>query len=376
MKNFLILIYLFSSIQLFAQTTIPGNFTHNGINRTYRLYVPAVYNPVLAVPFVLNLHGYGSNAFEQEVYSNFKPVADTANFLIVHPDGTVDGSGNQFWNSFGAINVDDVDFLSALIDTISSNYNVDQNCIYSTGMSNGGFMSYKLACELGNKITAIASVTGTMIWNEYNNCTPQHPTPVMQIHGTADPIVPYNGSVSLVPVDSVINFWVQKNNCLSTPIFTAVADINQNDGCTAEHFLYTNGNNGASVELYKVIDGGHTWPGSLFTIGITNQDFSASVEIWKFFRKYKLNVLTSQQENNQNILNGVKIYPNPSPGNIRIEFKNAAARQIYVSDLIGRIDKYFYCNVDVFNFYLNTKGVYFITITEEDSSVIHKIVIF
>ena len=376
MKNFLFLLFFFTPVQLFAQTTIQGNFTHNGINRTYRLYIPAAYNPGFAVPLVLNLHGYSSNALEQELYSNFKPIADTANFLIVHPDGTDDGTGNQFWNSVGAPNVDDVDFLSALIDTISSNYTVDQNCIYSTGMSNGGFMSHKLACDLGSKITAIASVTGTMTWNEYNNCTPQHPTPVMQVHGTADPIVPYYGSMSVVAVDSVVNFWVLKNNCDSIPIYTSVTDINQNDGCTAEHYLYPNGNNGASVELYKIIDGGHTWPGSLFVIGVTNQDFSASAEIWKFFRKYKLNVLTSQQGNYQGTLNGEKIYPNPSSGDLTIEFKNVGYRQIYVSDLLGRIDKYFYCSGGDFNFFLDKQGVYFITITEGGCSFTHKVVIF
>jgi polyhydroxybutyrate depolymerase len=187
-----------------AQNTIDAELTHDGLVRTYRLYSPAAYNAATPVPLVLNLHGYTSNNLEQEFYGDFRAIADTANFIIVHPNGTEDANGDQFWSSFGVSSIDDVGFLSALIDKIQTEYSIDHNCIYSTGMSNGGFMSYELACQLSYRIAAIASVTGSMVQSRFDNCNATHPTPVMQIHGTADPTVPYLGlpAQTFMPIET------------------------------------------------------------------------------------------------------------------------------------------------------------------------------
>jgi polyhydroxybutyrate depolymerase len=124
-KSFYLFSALFFSFYIsFCQSTVSGNFIHNNINRSYRIYIPASYDGTVAVPLVLNLHGYGSNAIEQELYTNFKSIADTANFILVHPNGSFDGLGNRFWNTFGNSNVDDLGFISTLIDTISSDYNL------------------------------------------------------------------------------------------------------------------------------------------------------------------------------------------------------------------------------------------------------------
>ncbi|HPI09028.1 MAG TPA: PHB depolymerase family esterase, partial [Saprospiraceae bacterium] len=174
-----------------AQTTLTGTIQSGGLTREYRLYKPAVYNGSTAVPLVINMHGYSSNNLEQEFYGDFRGIADTANFLIVHPNGTLDNQGQRFWNAFGTgSNVDDVGFISDLIDTLSAAYNIDPQRIYATGMSNGGFMSYSLACELNERIAAIASVTGSMAPIKLASCNPQRPVPVMEIHGTADGVVP------------------------------------------------------------------------------------------------------------------------------------------------------------------------------------------
>jgi polyhydroxybutyrate depolymerase len=375
-KSFYLFSALFFSFYIsFCQSTVSGNFIHNNINRSYRIYIPASYDGTVAVPLVLNLHGYGSNAIEQELYTNFKSIADTANFILVHPNGSFDGLGNRFWNTFGNSNVDDLGFISTLIDTISSDYNLDINSIYSTGMSNGGFMSQKLACNL-SKIAAIASVTGTMTWDEYINCLPLHPTPVMQIHGTADAIVPYNGSVFFVPVDSVISYWVKKNNCDSIPVFNQVPDINTNDNCTAELYIYQNGDNGSVVELYKIIDGGHSWPGAPVNIAVTNQDFSASAEIWRFFRKFKLNNLTTIKEvipfGNSDMI----IYPNPASGNIHVKFNNQSHKQIKVIDLYGKLIYDHNChNCNFFHFQINSKGFFIISVEEDGKNKYGKILV-
>ncbi len=271
-----------------AQTTVLDTFNFEGLERNYILYVPAIYDGANAVPLVINLHGYGSNAAQQNFYGNFKNLADVDNFLVVHPNGTNDFSGTPYWNSFaGGGTVDDVAFISGLIDTLSKNYNIDPAKIFSTGMSNGGFMSYRLACELNNRISKIASVTGSMNTTLQGTCSPGAPIPVMQIHGTNDPTVPYNGSFGVVAIENVVDYWVNNNNCDTAPIVESLPDINTSDNSTVERYTYANGDAGSSVIFYKVIGGGHTWPDALFPIpayGPTNRDFNASQVIWEFFK--------------------------------------------------------------------------------------------
>ncbi|GAA4359487.1 hypothetical protein GCM10023185_26120 [Hymenobacter saemangeumensis] len=280
-----------------AQTTLNGTIRHGGLVREYRLYVPARYAQTTArVPLLFNLHGYSSNNLQQELYGDFRAIADTANFLVVHPNGTVDLAGNRGWNTFGArgSGVDDVAFLSALIDTLALNYRIDADRIYSTGMSNGGFMSYELACQLSNRVAAIASVTGSMTAGRLTGCTSGRPVPVLEIHGTADNTVPYTGGTSLqfVAIPTLLDAWVQRNGCNPTPLVTPVPDINTADGCTAERSLWTGGRNGSVVEHYRIIGGGHTWPGAPVNTGVTNRDISASREIWRFLRPFRLSRLS------------------------------------------------------------------------------------
>ncbi|MCW3078557.1 MAG: hypothetical protein JWO32_3166, partial [Bacteroidetes bacterium] len=294
--------------------TIYDSIISGGLQRKFRLYVPNSYNSTTASPLILNLHGYTSNSQQQMSYSNFMPIADTAKFLIVHPDGTF-SSGQQYWNAgFGGA-VNDVQFLSQLIDSIKANYNIDLNSVYSCGMSNGGIMSYYLACNLSNRIAAIASVTGDML-NVWSSCTPPsgRPFPVMEIHGTNDGTVFYNGDGTFAPIDSVVKKWRKYNNCIPTAGITNVPDVNTTDGCTAVNYKYSGGTNGATVELYKINGGSHSWPGAFPVIGNTNEDFNASAEIWRFFRKYKLNQLManvgfSEKEKDSETL---KLYPNPA----------------------------------------------------------------
>ena len=256
------------------------------------MYVPASYSPGNDLPLVLNFHVYTSNAWQQAFYSNFNTVADAEGFIIVYPDGTLDNQGTTHWNvGWGGSTVDDIGFTSALIDSISAEYSINQDRVYSTGMSNGGFMSYQLACELSDRIAAIASVTGSMNLGWFNSCNPNHPMPVMEIHGTLDPTVSYNASSFTESIPDILDFWANFNNCNSTPIISNVPDIITTDGCTAEHQIWENGDNGATVEHYKIIDGEHTWPGALAIAGVTNQDINASEKIWEFFNKYDINGL-------------------------------------------------------------------------------------
>ena len=321
-----------------AQQTIYGSIQHDGLEREYILYVPASYTPNTPVPLVLNFHGYTSNAFEQMFYGDFRPIADTAGFLVVHPMGTIDLVGNAHWNvGWGTSSVDDVGFTSALIDSLSAAFNINQDRIYSTGMSNGGFMSYYLACELSDRIAAIASVTGSMNVNELGPCNPQHQTPVMEIHGTADPTVAYDGNILFAPIPTVISYWVDYNNCSTPADITELPDIDPNDGCTAEHHVYINGTNGATVEHYKIIGGVHAWPGTAFGGAGTNQDMDASKEIWRFFSKYDIHGLITPTAIHETTLEStINIYPNPANSNITIDSKSNEPLHYSITNMLGQ----------------------------------------
>ena len=306
----------------FSQQTINASITHDGIQRDYILYIPELYDGSTAVPLVLNFHGYGSNAAQQMFYGDFRDIADTEGFLLVHPEGTT-LIGNQFWNvGFPGLSstIDDVGFTEALIDELATLYTIDLDRVYATGMSNGGFMSFLLACQLSEKIAAVASVTGSMTQDTFDDCNAQHPTPVLQIHGTDDGVVLYNGNNLSIPIADVISYWVDFNNCETTPTTTTLPDVDVSDGSTIEHSVYEDGDNGITTEHMKVIGGGHTWPGSVINTAGTNQDIDASMEIWLFFSRFDINgpLSTDDFEKNQ-----VTIYPNPTQSKINLSLKYA-----------------------------------------------------
>lgn len=373
MKTTFFALIFFFVVNCFSQQTITDSIIHGGLNRTYILYVPASYNASNANPLVINFHGYTSNSTEQMYYGDFRAIADTANFILVHPMGTLDASNQPYWNSGWGGAVDDIGFTNALIDSLSAQYNINQDRVYSTGMSNGGFMSYTLACSLSNRIAAIASVTGTMNTNQSLSCSPQHPVPVMEIHGTADATVPYNGSAGMSSVANTLNYWVGFNQTNSSPVFTNVPNISTTDGCTAEHYVYENGTNGVEVEHYKIINGGHTWPGAPVVVGTTNYDFNASKKIWQFFAQYDINGKITPTAITEKSLSNVAIYPNPVSNHLNIE-NVGIIEGITILDLTGKV---------LMNKTINTKridvsnlsiGIYFLKIKTKNSELVKKFV--
>ena len=363
MKKILFTFFLFYCIsqtsEVFAQTTISKTFVFEGLSRDYRIYIPAIYNSNSPVPLLFNLHGYTSNNIEQELYADFRPIADTANFIIIHPNGTPDNVGSLTWNNFGLSTVNDLGFINALIDTAIANYNIDINRVYSTGMSNGGFMSYDLACQLSNRIAAIASVTGSMLTSKLNDCNPSRVVPVMQIHGTADATVPYLGNLIFAPIETLVETWVQKNNCNATPIQTDLPDINSSDLTTATRHLYTGGTNGNTVEFYKINGGGHSWPGAPININITNMDFSACREIWRFFSQYSLNGTASIAETNKMY---PLVFPNPSSNNFNINLTELSTTNVQIYNQIGQIVNEYKNQTGLFSFKLPSNGVYYLVL--------------
>lgn len=337
MRLYLLSILLFAcALVAKTQTTVNGSMVHGGLTRTYSFYVPASYVPGQAVPLVLNLHGTSSDGATQAQNRDLRPIADTANFIVVHPDGTM-LAGQRFWNYGNVLGstVNDVGFLVALIDTIAANYTINPDRVYSVGMSNGGFMSYYLACQT-DRFAAIGSVTGSMGTTMYNNCNPARPTPVIHIHGTDDQINPYAGNSTSKGIEEVVLFWAMQNGCDTVPDITLIPDTDPTDGATAERYLYSGGTNGHTVEHFKVTGGGHTWPGGITTSGIagnTCMDFSASSEVWRFFSQYEIGGTTALEEAKSLEFS---IYPNPSKGRVSISGKGIITEAV-VLDLQGRV---------------------------------------
>ena len=331
MKNVVVaLILSLFGTGIFAQITIQGSLVHQGITRNYRIHLPPNHNKDIALPLVFNFHGYGSNALEQEFYSGMNQVADTAQFIVCYPDG-INNAWNVGW-AFGST-ADDVSFTSAMIDEFFIKYGIDKNRVYSCGMSNGGFMSYTLACRLNDRIAAIASVTGSMIPNGINTCEPERAVPVMEIHGTSDGTVNYNGTPLIAaPIPSVLKFWQENNGCDQSPIIEQVPNINTSDNTTSEKWTYTNCKDGSQLLHFKVNGGGHTWPGALISIGVTSQDFNASVEIWKFFRQFSLSQTTSVDDNS--VIPNAEIFPSPFMDELNISIKEES--RVMVTDVQGK----------------------------------------
>lgn len=334
---FLFATFILTFTSIYSQETINGNIVHDNINREYIIYIPASYDSDIPVPLIFCFHGYSSNAFVNYNYTKFKNIADTAGFIVVHPQGTL-LNGVTHWNVGGwttGSTVDDVGFTNALLDTISRSYNINAEKVYSTGMSNGGYMSFLLACQLSERFAAIASVTGSMTPQIFDNCNASKPMPIMQIHGTSDGTVPYSGNpIWTKSIDEIIQYWSNHNNCNPEPSYTSIPDINENDGSTVEHIVYENGDNCVTTEHFKVYGGDHDWPGAF-----GNMDIDASNEIWKFFAKYDINGLigceTTLNKNEQN--DKIKIYPNPVKDFLTIENNSTKTVEYQIFSILGQL---------------------------------------
>ncbi len=277
---------------LFGLNNISTRFEN--IDRTYHVYVPKSYSAVNPSPILFNLHGGASTALDfLNNEGDMREIADTANFIIVYPQATSDNNGNPTWH-LGAENskstdVNDVGFVSHIIDDVSSVYSIDQERVYVTGFSNGGYLTYEIACLLNERIAGIGVVAGHMFIDTYNYCNPSHPTPVINIHGTEDY---YNGiSGYYLSQDLSNRFWYEYNNTDSNPVISNIENIDIEDGSTVELNSWLNGDNGSNLLHYKVIGGGHSYPtiGSNSIKDYMNGDIDSNILIWNFLSGYDIN---------------------------------------------------------------------------------------
>ena len=258
---------------------------HDDQQREYLIYVPNSYDSTLPTPLILSFHGGSGDAFEYMQYTDMRSVADTAGFLIVYPQGSLDSEGFSHWNSMlytedSKSTVDDIGFIQSLLNDIEGNYNIDTNRIYASGFSNGADFSFSLGCYLNSKFAAIASVSGLMAQESETYCNPISSTGIMIVHGTSDTERPYSGINSwYLSIDSAINYWVNYNNLDSTINLNYVDDNNYQ----IENYNYLNSNNKVMIKLLKIINGGHYW----FDLEYQNQNLDQT--IWIFFTQHSKN---------------------------------------------------------------------------------------
>ncbi|HEY8850864.1 MAG TPA: PHB depolymerase family esterase [Gemmatimonadaceae bacterium] len=269
-----------------------GSFVSSGEKRDYLLYVPKSYDRRTPTPLVISMHGAGLWGAAEKETSKWNDLADKQGFIVVYPSG-VGGKGVRIWRAEpGPGLMKDVRFISELIDTLKTSYNIDSRRVYANGLSNGGGMSFALSCTMSNRIAAVGMVAAaqTLPWNW---CTDHRPVPMIAFHGTADPEVPYNGGSSWItprPFPNVQRWvanWARRNRCGASPVESVVAvDVTR--------LAYTSCADDAAVVLYTVHGGGHTWPGGTplpkWFVGRTTRSIDATRLMWSFFQKHPLHL--------------------------------------------------------------------------------------
>ncbi|HSE39718.1 MAG TPA: PHB depolymerase family esterase, partial [Acidobacteriota bacterium] len=263
--------------------------------RKYLVHIPPNSDPTTALPLVLVLHGGGGAPEGMARITNFNQKADAEKFIVVYPAGTGRFESRFLtWNSGNCCgyalddNIDDSGFIRRLIDQLQKELKIDESKIFATGLSNGAMMSYRLGCELSDKIAAIGVVAGAF---NYQPCTPAHPVSVIILHGTADQHVLYIGGTPRKQADrhprtdtavsDAVAFWTKQDRCSTPP------KKEKNGKIFSE--VYENCANNSGVTLFSIQDEGHTWPGGekwAFWADEPSKEISATNEIWKFFANH------------------------------------------------------------------------------------------
>jgi polyhydroxybutyrate depolymerase len=234
--------------------------------RPYRSVIPTGYDGGTAAPLVVLLHGYSVTGANQDLYFGFSALAQSKTFLLATPDGTIDSNAQHFWNATDACcdlngtGVDDVKYLTAVLDDMTLKYKVDPKRVFFVGHSNGAFMSHRMACERASRIAAIVSLAGA-VWKDTSKCTPSEPVNILQVHGTADATIAFNGGAigghTYPGAQETVGDWKDFNGCTGAlTAFGTAMDIDTNifgSETTRSHYTCTNG----ASELWTMTGSGH-----------------------------------------------------------------------------------------------------------------------
>lgn len=284
-----------------GQETVQREMELRGQTRTYLLHIPAVASRDKPLPLVFVLHGGGGDGRGMERLTQFSKLADREGFIAVYPDGlwkNWNDGREQTVSRAHSENIDDVGFISAIVDAISMDHRVDPKRIFSTGISNGGVFSHYLAANLSWRFAAIAPVVGGIAERFRDKFKPEKPVSVFIIQGTDDPLVPFHGGGILrgrrgriIDTDTATQLWVKHDRCLQEPRTGLLQNRDAKDKCTVKWYSWDKGRDNTEVKLFVVQGGGHTWPGGpqylpAFLVGTVCRDFNATEAIWEFFKNH------------------------------------------------------------------------------------------
>ncbi len=271
--------------------------------RTYQVYFPLERFSQQSLPILFVLHGGGGNATDLQRFTSnrFNQLADTHGFIVVYPEG-FEKSWNDGRDAPGIVtawdeNINDVGFISEIANRLITGFNIDKNRIFTSGISNGGFMSSRLLCDRSDLFKGGAIITATLSSTYINSCSASNSNSVLVFNGTDDPLVPYNGGQvtvfgqergEVISTDAYMQFWANANGCQATPVITDFPDA-VDDDTTIQIHDYPSCDNQSVVRLYSIIGGGHTWPGARESlilggvVGRTTKEIVACDVIWDFF---------------------------------------------------------------------------------------------
>jgi polyhydroxybutyrate depolymerase len=265
-----------------------GSIVSSGESRNYLLYVPKTYDPAKPTPLLISFHPAASRAEVEMDITQWNQVADAHGFIVVYPSGS---HVPRVWPMGPHSLVVDVKFISELIDKLQGAYNIDADRVFADGISNGGGMAFALSCRLGDRIAAISTVAAAQTL-PVTECGEGRPVPAVAFHGTADPVVPYQGGsspVSPTPFPSIEDWTAgvaHRNHCEGDKVETQVT-------ASIRRRAYPGCANNADVVLYTITGGGHTWPGGhspypQWIVGSTNREINATNIIWDFFAQHPM----------------------------------------------------------------------------------------
>jgi polyhydroxybutyrate depolymerase len=285
-----VLVILIGALAFRLVNRTNGTLVSSGEKRSYLLYVPDSYDPSVPAPLVITIHGFAQWPAHQMHITGWNDLADEHGFLVVYPAGTRFPLRWRTWAEPGREQepVIEVAFIADLIDELEKEYNLDPARVYVNGLSNGGGMSFLLACRLSERIAAIGIVAPALVtpWEE---CQPSRPVPTIVFHGTADPIVPYSGGpfprggLEFPSIPEWVDVLAQRNGCGPMPLELEPAG-------SVSGLEYTACS--ADVIFYTIAGGGHSWPGGqpipVWIAGETTADIDATRVMWEFFQSHPL----------------------------------------------------------------------------------------